>query len=299
MKNEDKILKWLNNDLSDEELEVLKGTDDYKIFEPIIKAAGRITIPEIDVEASLNDLKTRKHTQPAHHLRNWMKIAAVGLLCLLAGSAVYIFGDSGTTVKSGYAENIRSELPDGSEVLLNARSRIKFEKGHWENKREVFLEGEAYFKVEKGKEFTVKTADGNVKVLGTQFNVRERPGLFEVYCYEGMVAVLVSGKSFVLKPGTSVAMIEGVLQEVKTFKEVRPVWLQNRSSFEGVPLKYVFEELKRQYDVDIELEDKSLLKKKFSGSFVNNDLSKAMEVISYSMDMNYEIKGHKVIIYAE
>jgi ferric-dicitrate binding protein FerR (iron transport regulator) len=154
--------------------------------------------------------------------------------------------------------------------------------------------------VAKGKTFTVNTSYGTVQVLGTKFNVRKRKDLFEVSCYEGRVSVSLSGRTAVLTAGKSIAMVNGNLRDVRSFSDPQPLWLMEGTSFENVPLSMVLEELQRQYDVKVKIGDKALLDKKFTGSFVNNDLGKAVEVISYIMDLKYDLKDNKVVeLYAE
>ncbi|MBQ0740845.1 FecR domain-containing protein, partial [Aquimarina celericrescens] len=80
-------------------------------------------------------------------------------------------------------------LPDGSFVDLNAGSELTHQRFFWSQNREITLQGEGYFKVTSGTNFTVTTSLGKIEVLGTQFNIKEREKLFEVNCYEGRVKV--------------------------------------------------------------------------------------------------------------
>ena len=78
-------------------------------------------------------------------------------------------------------------LPDQSKVILNADSKLTYKKGFWNSSREVYLTGEAIFEVKKGSLFTVNTNKGNVRVLGTSFNVFTRnnvkiPCIYSCYC---------------------------------------------------------------------------------------------------------------------
>ena len=74
-------------------------------------------------------------------------------------------------------------------MLLNSKSTITFNKHNWDTNRTLELNGEAFFDVEKGNTFTVKTSQGNVSVLGTEFNVNASVDFFRVSCYEGKVKV--------------------------------------------------------------------------------------------------------------
>ncbi|QLE00407.1 FecR domain-containing protein [Galbibacter sp. BG1] len=300
MQNEDNILKWLNGDMSEGELQEFKNTEDYKALQPIIAETKKIKQPKLDVEESLAKLKTRQSKKIASKTP-WMKIAAVAILFLLAGSLLFYFSGSTTVITTNIAETTTVELPDNSEVVLNAASKIEYDKGKWDDNRQVILDGEAYFKVAKGKKFTVETNYGNVEVLGTQFNVRERDGLYEVVCYEGKVKVSKAGEERILKAGNYVKMLpNNSLSSVENVKDSEPAWLQDKTNFHQTELSLVLAELQRHYAIKVSVEDKALLQKKFTGSFVNNDLVKALEVISYTLNLKYDIKNDKeVLLYAE
>ena len=82
-------------------------------------------------------------------------------------------------------------------------------KRNGQTKRDLTLEGEAYFKVQKGQTFSVNTTDGVVKVLGTHFNVKQRNNYFEVNCYEGLVSVTYNNETVKLPPGKTFRLING------------------------------------------------------------------------------------------
>ena len=90
-------------------------------------------------------------------------------------------------------------MPDGSSVNLNAGSELEYTSFNWKKNRVLSLGGEAFFKVKKGKTFTVITKEGNVKVLGTQFKVKSREKLYEVTCFEGKVQVVIQKDTLVLR----------------------------------------------------------------------------------------------------
>ena len=171
-------------------------------------------------------------------------------------------------------------------------------KKQWKNKREVQLDGEAFFKVAKGKRFTVSTSSGSVSVLGTQFNVENRNGFFEVTCYEGLVSVLYNEKETKLPAGTSFVVISGEIQDSPKPKTLQPSWMRNESSFVSIPLKYVFDELERQYNVEVNTQNVDL-NQLFTGTFSNTDLKIALESISTPSQISYKLGEDNVLFYAE
>src|SRR5690606_31958131 len=88
-------------------------------------------------------------------------------------------------------QGVKSDLTlsDGSKVILNSGSSIRYIKGFEKDKREVFLEGEAYFDVARDPEkpFAVRKANVSITALGTSFNVR-------AYENEDLNISLISGK---------------------------------------------------------------------------------------------------------
>ncbi|UWX55627.1 FecR family protein [Maribacter litopenaei] len=137
---------------------------------------------------------------------------------------------------------------DNSEILLNAESTLSYNEKNWDSNRAIKLEGEAYFKVAKGKKFTVTTSQGTISVLGTQFNVENRNGFFEVTCYEGLVSVIFNNEEFKLPAGNSAIAVNGQLKRSQVEINGQPSWVNKESSFKSLPLKYVLAELQRQYN---------------------------------------------------
>ncbi len=158
------------------------------------------------------------------------------------------------------------------------------------------LSGEAFFKVSKGQKFTVNTQVGTVQVLGTQFNIKERPNYFEVQCYEGLVAVTYNNKTLKLSKGKSFRVLDGTIQLVDDFNAENPSWLQAESSFDKIPLSQVVSELERQYDLNIDYKtvDGSQL---FTGTFTHSDKNIALQSITIPLKLSYKIEGRNVTLY--
>ena len=109
------------------------------------------------------------------------------------------------SVESPRGSKLKLSLPDGTSVWLNADSKLRFPVSFTAERREVYLEGEAYFEVAKdsAREFWVHAGAMDVKVLGTSFNVKayERLETVATTLVEGSVEVACAGKSFQIVPG--------------------------------------------------------------------------------------------------
>jgi len=297
---ENYLAKWLSNELSEEELREFKNSEEFASYQKLKDVSSSLMAPEFDSDKALQRLKN-EHIKNApkvislNPFKKFLRVAAV-IAVLLAGSYFYI-DTLNEKVTTEFAERSEVVLPDDSEIFLNADSQISFSEKKWDKKRNVDLKGEAFFKVAKGKKFTVSTDQGTVTVLGTQFNVENRKGFFEVTCYEGLVSVSHKNEELKLPAGNSFLVINGKIISTATPDGKSPSWMNNESSFESIPLKYVFAELERQFNIKVTTEniDTNLL---FTGSFNNTDLNMALKSISTPSQTHYKIDGDNVLFYA-
>lgn len=298
---ENYLAKWLNNELSEEELASFKRSEEYASYQKIVRASDALEAPAFDMEKALADFKDRQlnnetkviKMRPAQYL---MRIAAA-VTVLFAATYFYI-ASLNETFSTEYAQRTEIVLPDASEVLLNAESELSYSERKWDSERTLSLEGEAFFKVAKGKKFTVTTDLGTVSVLGTQFNVESRKGFFEVTCYEGLVSVNYQGKEEKLPAGTSFLVVNNnvVLTEAPLSSE--PSWVNNESSFKSIPLSYVLNEFQRQFNVKVETKNVDLTQL-FTGTFSNTNINLALQSISTPSQISYTLEKNKVLFYAE
>jgi len=299
MKNEKDILKWFNNELSPKEIEDLKQTENLETLDKIAHYASQMQAPQVDVQKALEEFKTRKLNKKETKVRSlnlstFYKVAAV--LVVMLTSSYFLFFN---TVKSFETEIAQTEtllLPDNSEVILNAQSKLTYNKKNWKNKRDLNLDGEAFFKVSKGQKFSVITDAGVVHVLGTQFNVKERDNYFEVHCYEGLVSVTFNNETIKLPPGKTFRVINNSAEINDDFSSNSPSWMQKESSFAKVPLVQVIDELQRQYDIKISTENIDTTQL-FTGTFTHSDKNIALQSVTIPLKLSYKIDGKKVVFY--
>ncbi|MEM6721912.1 MAG: FecR domain-containing protein [Bacteroidota bacterium] len=295
MKREELIQKWLDHALTPAELEAFKKLDDYEELTKMQTALQYFKAPEVDVDAAYTNVTTTKKDilKPTSWFQPLLKIAAI----LVIGLGIYYYTTMPTltTHDTVAANKTLIKLPDTSEVALNAVSSLSFDEDAWENKREVNLDGEAYFKVEKGNTFSVVTDDGIVTVLGTEFNVKQRNNLFEVFCYEGSVKVMHNDTEVVLKPGQRYLILNGkeFRNEEENLKE--PSWIHNESSYKSLPLQQVIQEFERQYNVTIEVKNIDT-SKIVTGSFTHTDINTALKSITFPLNLKYQKKQNSIIL---
>lgn len=181
---------------------------------------------------------------------------AAAILLLLGLSAVVRFYTK--TIDNPSGRHLTYTLPDGSVVELNARSNLSYKPFWWRFSREVNFEGEGFFKVEKGKRFAVKSKLAKTVVLGTSFNIYAREDKYEVVCLTGKVKVVSKNDhEAVLTPGYEAKLaLDGKVIIYKSENTENTIaWMDNKFFFTAIPLPRVFEEIERQYNVEIVIPD--------------------------------------------
>ena len=148
-------------------------------------------------------------------------------------------------------------LSDGTKLVVNAGTRVVYPVDFTGDRREIFIDGEIFADVAyaAGKPFVVKTADTDVRVLGTKFNVMayEVDGSKQIVLVEGSVEVLRGGTSggIVLKPSEMYCCADGKGRVSKTEVNLHVSWVDGMYIFESRRLDEVLVRLSRYYGVDI------------------------------------------------
>src|SRR5690554_551662 len=298
---EEKLLKkWLQDDLSPEELLEFQALDGYKSLMKLNEGLKKFKAPEFDEPIVFEEIsKTISDKAQVNKKINWLKpVLRTAALLTISFSVYYFTTNSDTHISTLSAEKTTIELPDHSVVSLNALTEISYNKRSWNKNRSLTLDGEAYFKVEKGSKFKVETPTGTITVLGTQFLVKNRNDIFEVVCYEGSVKVETDISTEILKPKERFLILGNKFVITKKEDAKEPAWIHNQSQFYSLPYKYVLEELERQYQVSIDTKniDTTVL---FTGHFVHNNLDLALKAITLPLNLDYSKEDSLIVLYAK
>lgn len=289
------LAKWLNNDLTEAELAEFKANPDYEKYEKIKNYTAHLEVPNFNEEKILENTISHKKIAPKviPLYKNWLfKVAAVLVIGL--GITFMMQNFASQTQYAPNGKRTTFSLPDNSEVVLNAGSKMEYKKWNWNNNRNLELDGEAYFKVAKGRKFEVVTDLGKVAVLGTQFNVKARKNRFDVTCFEGRVKVNYKNKELILIHGESV-IFENEKQINTTVNTSKPEWLENKIAFNKENLRNILDEIQRQYNVSIEVKAK-YSDELFTGKIPIDNLDVALQIIAttYHLEPN-KITTNKII----
>ncbi len=284
--------KIVSGDLNPQEVEKLKQTGEWDEIQDILRATEGLTLPRFNKEKGYDDLLKRRQVKTKTRVINPIWIGLAASLLLLFGF-LFLFNNGNVIVNAGMAEIQNVSFDDGTKIVLNDGSEISYKKDFKASERVVNLQGEASFEVTKGKKFVVETRNGSVEVLGTQFNVRAWGNHLYVECYEGSVKVSTATDQSILSKNESVVIVDHKMGDKNTIGNSAPLWQSGTLRFYEESLVEVFREMERQFDISIENNFDS---RKFSGSFEEVDLEKALKQVCGPMGLDYQIDGKKIVI---
>ena len=282
-------------------------------FENFLEVTSKLKVPPSNVgkEAAWanlmqsiekNSIKTTKFISISSRTV-WVSIAATLLALFTIASITYQFSTLKVISQKGKTTTII--LPDNSDVILNADSRIEYRRYGWLSDRKVNLKGEAYFSVKHGNRFTVVTEHNQkIVVTGTKFNVFTRNAQLEVKCFEGSISVETpKAKSISLVKGEGVRInkTEILPQHFEVDSIATPKWTKGEFYFNNLPLNIVLDELSRQFNITVTSEGISSETRNYTGYFKHNNLPQALDLICIPMGFTYQISSDStsVIIYQE
>jgi transmembrane sensor len=232
---------------------------------------------------------------PIENRRTWLRWAAAAVFLVIIGVGAYTYFQRGKPgFETNYAEIRQESLPDGSQVTLNANSKLVFNK-NWqkekENDREVWLDGEAFFQVQKTprkSKFIVHTSHFDIIVTGTEFNVVNRNEKTNVLLKEGSVLIRgANGENISMKPGDFVEFSNNQVQP-KTAKDNQVLaWKERKFIFEKTPMKEVGANIEDLYGISVTFGDTTAATDSISAILPNDNLDVFLQ--SLEAAQNYEI----------
>lgn len=210
------------------------------------------------------------------------------------------------TMNIPYGSEYRVVLSDGTKVFLNAGTVLRYPACFAEDKREVFLTGEAYFEVASDSlhPFIVNSGEVCLKVLGTAFNINAYPDelWIKTTLVEGKVEARCGDEVVVMQPGMQMTYD-------KTTKETAyfPVntglfisWKDGYYDFEDMPLDELMRIFSRWYDIDIEIESPGVKKKRYSGRLRRyEDLEPLFKMLEYTRNIKFIKENDKIFVREE
>lgn len=263
----------------------------------------------------------------------WRNVAAAVALAVCSGVAGYMFNGGDAVAEDDSTETLlahhsakscelkigdecalsvprggefKVELEDGTEVWLNAQSRLEYPEAFDDTERRVRLEGEAYFKVAKDakKPFFVEAGDQIIRVVGTEFNVRSYPedATVQTTLVSGKITMSVKGsedREMVLTPGSEAVFDkdERSLKVKSVDTEVMTSWKDGMFVFEDQRLDDIMLTLSRWYDFEYEFLDEKAAATVFMGRIPRySNFDDVMQIIEMSGGLKLSLKNRKLTI---
>jgi ferric-dicitrate binding protein FerR (iron transport regulator) len=183
-------------------------------------------------------------------------------------------------------------LADGSTVHLNSASKLKFPFTFTGTTREVYVEGEAYFIIaaKAGHPFIVHTEQGDITVLGTEFNINTyTPEVLKAALVNGAVQVSTGGNQVVLKPGEYFTKIGAYNSIVPLDSKAILSWQKGVYYFHNTPFREIAAMLPRWFDVRVIIDDESLNDMPFTGEL---DKAESLDIFLKAMQYTSGIEYH-------
>lgn len=322
----------------------LTGKEEEKMMEKALKKLnlqnegqyqGRIFVPDLNVSAEL------QKREPVYAIRSRRWIAAASIAAILLTGVVFYLRE--ITKKTGvpptrprelatqYGSRSFITLPDGSEVWLNAGTKLQYADAFAKGKRELTLSGEAYFDVKHDPEhpFIIHTGGMDVKVLGTAFNVKAYPGdsLMETTLIRGKVEIdfIHNPRSkIILKPNEKVVIHTANSESKSRQQASQPVstpvndsvyslskiipdpadgsipetsWVENKLVFRKEPFGRLALKLERWYNINIHFDNNKYKEDELTGTFRDQSIEEVMRALQLSSGFHYQITGKDIRIW--
>ncbi len=172
--------------------------------------------------------------------------------------------------------------------------------------RDVWLEGEAFFEVQKkpktGQTFKVKTHDVTIEVLGTSFNVNNHGDKTSVYLEEGEIRLyfLQLDSTIVMRPGDLIVyskLTGDIVYKHQVHTELYTSWKNGVLIFRDSPLREVLEKIEETYGVEFVVKDTVDYLREINFPLPIHELEKAISILQKTMvDLKIQKVGEKYII---
>ena len=253
-------------------------------------------------------------------LNTYQKYAAIFLLGAMLPTLVIVYQaffknekmlSQVVSVPYGAKSNI--SLPDGTKIILNAGSKLRYDAAYGKKSRTITLRGEAYFKVAKDKKrpFIVNTRHLSVTAYGTIFNVKcyDSEDKTEATLIEGSIGIKVndnsSRKEYLLKPNEQfIYKINENDKKQKNLIVVKNInadiytsWIYDKIQVKSITLKELAVKLERKYNVTIHIKNKNLEEMKFTGVLENETIEQILQALELSAKIKYRIDEREIWLY--
>jgi transmembrane sensor len=290
----------------------------HKTIEPKIDRLNQIWEKiEVFEERGFQEHYNHSRTKRASVYAALLKVAAVLILSMgiswLGYRLLNRYADEGSIIMNATTQKTFRILDDGTRIWLNKKSTISYNSAFGKHRREIFLEGEAYFDVVKNKDIPLFIHAGNIdiEVKGTAFNVNAHKENAEIQVALIRGAIEVTDKldkqhKVLLRPNEKLVFSNNSSngdQNKFLVKLVGPSmllkdtkWVSDTLIFNKEKLEDLIVRMEKKYEIKIEIQSDRLKDKRFSGTFINETIHQALAALKLSYPLTYTINDRLVVI---
>lgn len=245
-------------------------------------------------EATSDNLTIQDKKSGSSKIIYWLSAAAAA--CIIA-LIMFNFNQDSSSLRTSGSEIVIVELPDASTATLSPSSELTYDESTWGSERNLNLKGEAFFDVEKGNKFVVKTDKLIITVLGTSFNIDAKDDKENVTCITGKVKVtsILSQESVIIAPNEQAIITESGIVKKSNSNRVFIPWMEESIVFDAAPLSDVFKDLEVAYEVKIEY-PMEIANQLINAKFKKGTLAESLYNITWPNNLTYRINQNRVMI---
>lgn len=327
--------------LADEEQELMLLLAENEEYKNEYEALNGYFQEETEEPVSLSFERIKERIQPAaapvktikRSLMTIYRIAAVLLLGILSFTAYRFFQSKRSTdqlisgslnkLSSAGKKQAKIVLTDGTEVILNAESELKYPASFNGETREVYLSGEAFFEVAKDKKhpFIVHTEKMAVKVLGTAFDLKsyKNDPATEATLIHGSIQITLNAEpenKIMLKPEEKFVLTHAAEGKKETAANynitpfryfnaedknslIETSWMNNKLVFKNETFAVLSLNMSRWYGVEFVFKSEKLKQNKFTGIFEKESLTEALKALQLIAPFEYKTEGKTIYLYTQ
>ena len=310
--DKDLLYRFFEGHASVEEMKSIKEWAETSEENSKLLRRERKLFNAIILSGRLKRMERQTAKKKNYFIREFLKVASVVVITVGVTAALFSVGKDKDdvnvamqtiTVPAGQRVNL--DLPDGSNVWLNAGTRMQYPVSFMEDKREIILDGEAYFDVARNEKcpFIVHTHAMDIEVLGTKFNVEAyaKQQNFEASLIQGKIKIKSPSDnniSQVLLPDYKSTLKNGklVISKIEDYNIYR--WKEGLYCFKNKSFIEIIKDLEKYYNLKIIVDKPSITNIILTGKFrISDGLDYALRILQKDVPFIYDKHTTDDIIY--
>lgn len=305
----EKVLEWFETEEGQNFLE-----RDIEKKQLAAKSGEMILYAHVESKNLFN--RIQRSTDGETKRNRWLYIRVASVVLIITSIVSLLYWNNISTPENKREETVqvvyRTEadqhkiltFEDGTKIRLNENSLLTVPENFTDSKRQVELDGEAYFEVahNSSSPFIVETAAATIEVLGTKFNVltAKNNGDIQVAVSEGKVALTsrMSSTASALLTENHLGILRLSDQQITIEKvDVRNYlsWISNRLVYTGESLSQVSTQLERLYNIHVEFETENLKHLNLTADIGKIELPQVLQTIANTFDIQYKQTDDKIV----